>query len=243
MKECSRCGALLDREEGFHRDRYAGDGRRSICKDCASEANRSFRESHPDYQREWAQTNREHVNEKARERRRENPGPAYERTRRWQEKNPDKVREYRVNFKELNPTYHADWRAANRERLNEQQREKYWSDPEAARKRGREDASKRRARMKGSSEFEDVDHGVVYDRDEGICGICYLPAPPSKWQLDHIIPVSRGGPHTYANTRVSHSECNSWKKARLDEECGEVPGHIVSLVWQRYVGIPIEKIA
>lgn len=30
-------------------------------------------------------------------------------------------------------------------------------------------------------------------------------------QLDHLIPVNKGGEHTYANVRLTHARCNRWK--------------------------------
>jgi 5-methylcytosine-specific restriction endonuclease McrA len=36
--------------------------------------------------------------------------------------------------------------------------------------------------------------------------------------VDHVVPVTRGGEHSYANTRAAHGVCNIWKRARLDSE-------------------------
>jgi 5-methylcytosine-specific restriction endonuclease McrA len=33
-----------------------------------------------------------------------------------------------------------------------------------------------------------------------------------------VIPISRGGVHTYSNVQVSHRTCNRWKWAKLPEE-------------------------
>lgn len=67
MKKCTKCGTVKDREEGFHRDRQARDGRRSVCKTCASEANRAFRTENPTYASEWYQQHREEIADVARE--------------------------------------------------------------------------------------------------------------------------------------------------------------------------------
>lgn len=79
----------------------------------------------------------------------------------------------------------------------------------------------RRARIRDNAweRFNPID---VYERDGWICGICSEPvdrlaiAPnPLSVSLDHIIPVSLGGPHTRANTRCSHLGCNSRRGNRV----------------------------
>jgi 5-methylcytosine-specific restriction endonuclease McrA len=70
--------------------------------------------------------------------------------------------------------------------------------------------AKRRARLR-SVKTETIYPAIVWDREEGLCGICGKPADPDNWHLDHAIPLARGGEHTYANVQVSHPECN-WKK-------------------------------
>lgn len=72
----------------------------------------------------------------------------------------------------------------------------------------------RRARR--LSQFvEHVDLAVVWARDRGICHICSQPADPADWHLEHKVPLSRGGEHSYENTAVSHPSCNKSKGAKL----------------------------
>ena len=62
---------------------------------------------------------------------------------------------------------------------------------------------------------EHVDFTFVLCRDAGICGICQYPVDPTDWHLDHVIPLSKGGHHTYANVQVAHPDCNQHKHGRL----------------------------
>lgn len=62
---------------------------------------------------------------------------------------------------------------------------------------------------------EVVDRAVVWERDGGICHICKEAADVSAWHLDHVIPLTKGGLHSYANTAVSHPSCNQSKGAKL----------------------------
>lgn len=52
-----------------------------------------------------------------------------------------------------------------------------------------------------------------------ICGkaIDYtLKSPdPMSFELDHVIPLSKGGTDTLGNAAASHRTCNSTKRARL----------------------------
>ena len=58
----------------------------------------------------------------------------------------------------------------------------------------------------------------VYTRDNWLCGICALPidqqakpGEPFSASVDHIVPLSRGGIHTYANVQAAHHLCNRRK--------------------------------
>jgi 5-methylcytosine-specific restriction endonuclease McrA len=75
-------------------------------------------------------------------------------------------------------------------------------------------AQHRRRARKLKAFVEDVDLAVVFTRDKGICGICSLPVDPDNWHLDHVVPLARGGEHSYENTQVSHPSCNQQKGAR-----------------------------
>jgi len=77
-------------------------------------------------------------------------------------------------------------------------------------------AHRHRARMLGAF-VEDVDRTIVWARDKGICHICEKPVI-GLWQLDHIVPLSKGGKHCYDNVAVSHYKCNAGKKDRNLED-------------------------
>lgn len=88
-------------------------------------------------------------------------------------------------------------------------------NPEHARWLMRKEDAKRRAREREVF-IEAVDHRVVFERDNGICGICKLDVDKmSPWEVDHIVPISKGGLHAYANVQLAHRKCNRSKAARL----------------------------
>lgn len=83
---------------------------------------------------------------------------------------------------------------------------------------------RRRARLAGV-ENERFSAESVFERDKWRCGICNrkitagLRHPhPLSASLDHVIPISHGGPHTRANTRASHLRCNIRRNNRGGNE-------------------------
>ncbi len=56
FKRCTDCGGIKLREQDFHRHR---GGFRSVCKVCANERARQYREAHPERIRETYRTYRE----------------------------------------------------------------------------------------------------------------------------------------------------------------------------------------
>lgn len=85
---------------------------------------------------------------------------------------------------------------------------------------------RRRASRYGCSEFDDaITLKALVKRDNGICKICGKPTNESDITnghigrlyptLDHIIPLSKGGTHTWDNVQLAHMSCNAGKRDRL----------------------------
>lgn len=70
-----------------------------------------------------------------------------------------------------------------------------------------------------------VNPNVVFDRDGWHCQICNISTPRLKRgtyddnapELDHIIPLSKGGDHTYENTQCLCRQCNRVKSDKIME--------------------------
>lgn len=71
-------------------------------------------------------------------------------------------------------------------------------------------AHESRARRCGVS-WDMIDLRAVYARDGGNCGICGQPVSLETFTIDHIVPISRGGPHLFQNMQIAHHACNSLK--------------------------------
>ena len=98
--------------------------------------------------------------------------------------------------------------------------------PDCQRRRRRRNAKRtrriykavRRARTRGA-EAEHIDPIAVFTRDRWRCQLCGCPTPKRLRgqmvdrapELDHIVPLSRGGAHTWANTQCACRKCNGEK--------------------------------
>jgi len=70
----------------------------------------------------------------------------------------------------------------------------------------------------------------LIERDEGICYLCGEPIDESDYtikngvkclglnypSIDHVIPVVKGGTHTWDNVRLAHMGCNAKKGAKYN---------------------------
>ena len=124
----------------------------------------------------------------ARARRQADPRPNREAVRRYNERNPERAQERRAR------------------------RDRFYS---------REQRSLERARKRGAV-IEAIKARAIFERDGWVCGICseavdpLLAHPhPRSASLDHLVPLSRGGAHTYDNVRTTHLTCNLKKGARV----------------------------
>jgi 5-methylcytosine-specific restriction endonuclease McrA len=206
-KRCRACRRDLP-GTAYSPDRRSPDGLQGRCRDCYNGARNARRVANPepdrarDRQRYWGSPGRrDAVIAAARRARERDPAAAKLQSRRW----------------------HAD----HREEVLAKQRQHYSENVEAERAAARQRSKRRtpeqrsvyvhvrRARHRGAF-VERVDRSLVFERDAWICQLCGLPVDasiagqwdPQRASLDHIIPLFRGGEHSYANTRLAHLGCN-----------------------------------
>lgn len=86
---------------------------------------------------------------------------------------------------------------------------RYCTDACAQRANRRVGKAKRRARIKAAPRIEAVSHRKVAERDGWRCHICRKTVTRRTWSIDHLIPLSYGGTHTYDNVALAHKDCNS----------------------------------
>ena len=94
-----------------------------------------------------------------------------------------------------------------------------WRQMTKAGRRNRKAAN--RARLRGAT-CERVHVMDVFARDGWRCQLCGCPTPKrlrgqmvdQAPELDHIVPLACGGPHSYANTQCACRRCNGAKGAK-----------------------------
>lgn len=98
------------------------------------------------------------------------------------------------------------------------------------RHRTRNRARARKHNAKGVFDARDIEKRI--DQQEARCHYCGEGLDfdgPNKWQVDHFIPLSRGGSNWPSNIVVACAGCNSakgdklpweYRPARFEEGCG-----------------------
>jgi len=98
-------------------------------------------------------------------------------------------------------------REQHRERLAAIKRQWRQDNPEKYREQARAYKLARKARERGAR-TETVLLSVLIERDRARCQICGKVRGKDRWSIDHIVPLSKGGANTYANTQLAHIRCN-----------------------------------
>lgn len=117
---------------------------------------------------------------------------------------------YRNQCKACHQEMRHCWYRKNRERVDAYNRAWNRANPE----KRREFKGRRRARERDQS-VESVDYLAVLDRDGYWCYLCAQAVAPEDVSFDHVMPISKGGPHSMDNIKVTHWECNRRKGNRL----------------------------
>ena len=56
----------------------------------------------------------------------------------------------------------------------------------------------------------------LYDKQDGLCALCLNPLG-SDYEIDHVVPISKGGDSSVDNSCVVPRSCNALKGAKLEE--------------------------
>jgi 5-methylcytosine-specific restriction endonuclease McrA len=194
FKTCPKCGETKELA-AFSPNKQTADGANGHCRVCLAAATKA-----------WVARNKEHANAYAAE---------------WYRQNAERLIPLRRERYRADPARHIAYVLKHWNALSEEEKARRTKvnvasrDPERVKAH---DATKR-AKRAAAPILETVLRSVVWERDGGICGICGEFADPSRWDLDHIVPLTPRagepqGEHSYANTQVSHPRCNARKHNR-----------------------------
>jgi 5-methylcytosine-specific restriction endonuclease McrA len=152
------------------------------------------------------------------------PGTGARRKREYSKKHPEKVKAwklaYRIKNRELERKRSELWRLNNDNRLRANAVTRAWK----SRNKERVYASvrKRQALEKGCA-LGDLEAIVRWQikwksRLFVTCYWCEKEFSPRQCQSDHIIPLSKGGPHELSNLCIACKPCNLRKSVKMPDE-------------------------
>lgn len=181
------------------------------CTPCQAEYNHLWREKNLEYQSQWRKNNPEYHIQYQRRWRENNLEKARERQRRWRKDNPEKIAEH-----------DAQYRKRNLKKVKERIRQ--WKDDNPEKERAN---SNRRRAWKNKVVSQTYDFEAICAQYENKCLCC--DRGDVDLTVDHIIPISWGGPDIADNIQPFCLSCNSGKgnhhatDYRPDKALGPLP--------------------
>lgn len=162
--------------------------------------------------RAWYAKNRERALEKSREWRFENPEKHRQKAMNYYMANKDACIETRKAYykknKEKMDAWHKEYEAENKDKR------KAWRIANRELKRLLE--NNRRLKIVGVLSKGIV--GALMDQQKGLCNGCKSNLSVTRYHMDHIIPVSRGGKNIDSNIQLLCVKCNLSKGAKNFDE-------------------------
>jgi len=240
MKRCKRCGEVKPEAE-FYLNSGMASGRVNFCKNCVRAYRQSRKEENQAYMQTYRQTHKEELLAKTHSYREKHP----EKVRVWKRSyRENHLEERRTYDRSYNETRREETRAYNRA-YNEKHREELREWHRAYREKHREERRaynraynraylkahpenhrasehQRRAR-KANVKGERIDDRLVFQAAGYRCAMCgrktrpgYRPTHSLYPNLDHIVPLARGGGHTWLNVQCLCRQCNVRKHTSVD---------------------------
>jgi len=202
-KKCAKCGISKEAEK-FRKKKSAKSGLTSWCKDCLSVQEKQYRQEHRLKQAKYYQDNKEGRKAQFRQ---------YYQTRK--EKILTKRKKYHQEHREERAAYNKQYKQNHKEEIAARLRIYFKTDRGKA--VGRKGKHKYRA-LKLKAAYEDFSSIEVFERDGYRCQLCNRKTRPDFNQyhklhpeLDHIVPLSKGGEHSRRNTQCLCHLCNLQK--------------------------------
>lgn len=230
---CSKCSIEKPITE-FSKDKKGRGGLSSQCRLCRNITNAEWRKNNEERIKRYKVENADKIKKQAQLHRADNREMIRERSRRWRAANPEKVKETgrvyreknRVKLRESNRAYRI--KNIEREREYSKKRKEYRREYHA-KNRARyvvhdRNRSARKREAQGTHTIAETRD--LFKRQKGTCYYCQkkLINPFTKKgsgemaNLDHVIPLKRGGRNDIGNLVWACEFCNKSKNDKLPHE-------------------------
>ena len=204
-KTCSKCGATKDIAE-FGKYARSKDGHKSACKECLREQGRIYARN-----RRLVDSDLLNARNKESRKKRLLKNPGYERE--YYLKNHDRqiesARKFYRNHRDECLTRQKEWRKNNREIYLQSNRNWRSNNPKRAKELGKITSNMYRAR-KANAITQNFSYKELDQRMSVFGYKCSYCGGPFE-QIDHLIPLSKGGRHCLSNLRPCCKKCNNAK--------------------------------
>jgi 5-methylcytosine-specific restriction endonuclease McrA len=244
MKTCTQCKIDKPLSE-FHKHSRHKDGLANICKLCKSVNDKEYRLTHLEQissrKKEWYNQNLEHCSAKRKEYYKNNKEHLILQTKEWQQAHPEYRAVYKkqwnavYNHKPEIVEYKSQWakdkrnrdkeetlkrekeyRGANKERILKMN-QTYRRTPKG-KLSGKNCRHRRRALIGDSPSITEKQWNKILMLQDVRCNSCKRKfGSKLKPTMDHIIPLSKGGLHSFENIQALCKKCNSTKQAKIDK--------------------------
>lgn len=211
-KVCTKCSKrrVISR---FYLNAASPDGLGPWCKPCMDNRRKDNKEKNPDRERAYARKLYRQPGQQQKKR-------EYNKSHRAQQRKNEK------RYRTRHPERYRDNQRASAEKARANDLEKFLANRRSGtaryRKRHpdrvRDHQANAQARRRKAHMVERVYRKEVHTRDNGRCYLCSDPITFEEMHLDHVIPLSRGGEHSYANVKAACARCNLVKGSKLLSE-------------------------
>ena len=190
IKICTKCNRLLVANSmNFAKQKNGKYGFKSICKECKKKYNSEHKEHIAEHNKQWREANSEYIKEYNKQWREANSEYIKEHNKQWNEANSEYIKEY-----------NKQWNEANRKRRNE-----------LARKANH----KRRAlKAQNGGEYTLEQWNECLEFFDYTCAYSGAELNKDNTNIEHIIPISKGGTNNITNIVPALDSVNKSKNAR-----------------------------